>query len=173
MVDVYVGLGANLGDRAAHLLEAIRRLASGLEVVCVSSPYRTAPVGIREQPDFLNAVVAARTEAPPREVLGLLLTIEAAMGRRRGSEKGGPRSIDLDLLAYDGLVAEEPGLTLPHPRLAARGFVLVPLAEVAPELRPAAGGPTVAELLAALREPGQVERVALPGWPRAHGRAEG
>jgi 2-amino-4-hydroxy-6-hydroxymethyldihydropteridine diphosphokinase len=164
MADVYVGLGANLGNPADNLREAIERLARRIEVVRISSVYRTEPVGMRDQPDFLNAVLAARTEASPRDVLDLLLATEAAMGRQRQG-RGGPRLIDLDLLAYDGLSWNEPGLTLPHPRLAMRRFVLVPLAEVAPGLRPAAGGPTVVELLAALPAHASVERVDVPAWP--------
>ena len=164
MADVYVGLGSNIGDAAAHLREAAERLARTLCVREVSSAYRTEPVGLRDQPFFLNAVVHATTERSPRDVLALLKSIEDEMGRQRTVPLG-PRLIDLDLLLYDDLGIEGPGLVLPHPRMDERRFVLEPLAEIAPDLAMRPGGPTAAELLAALPQAETVERVELEDWP--------
>jgi 2-amino-4-hydroxy-6-hydroxymethyldihydropteridine diphosphokinase len=164
MAEVFIGLGSNLADPAAQLREAVGRLARRLTVERISSAYRTEPVGLKDQPHFLNAVLAARTEMSPQEVLSLLVSVEAAMGRRRDVPQG-PRTIDLDLLLYDHRVVDEPDLRLPHPRMSGRRFVLAPLAEIAPGVRPAGAGGTVAELLAALPAAESVERVDLPGWP--------
>lgn len=164
MADVYIGLGSNIGDAAAHLREAIARLARSLSVEEVSSAYWTEPVGLREQPFFLNAVLRATTELSPRDVLRVLERIEGEMGRQREVPLG-PRLIDLDLLLYDDLEVEGEGLVLPHPRMEDRRFVLAPLAEIAPARRIRPGGPTVAELLAALPQAETVERAELPGWP--------
>ncbi|HUF77024.1 MAG TPA: 2-amino-4-hydroxy-6-hydroxymethyldihydropteridine diphosphokinase [Longimicrobiales bacterium] len=164
MADVFVGLGSNIGDPASNLREATERLARDMVIQKVSSAYWTEPVGLREQPFFLNAVVRARTELAPREALAVLKRIEGAMGRQREVPLG-PRIIDLDLLLYDDLELDEPGITLPHPRMDDRRFVLAPLAEIAPDVRLGPGGPTAAERLAALPEAESVERVALEGWP--------
>lgn len=164
MAEVFVALGSNLGDPGAHMREALQRLAQHLAVDRVSSLYRTEPVGFREQPDFLNAVASAHTQKTPGEVLALLVGIEAAMGRRRDVPLG-PRTIDLDLLLHDEAVVAEPDLTLPHPRMAKRRFVLEPLAEIAPELRPPGLGGTVRELLARLPDGASVERVDAADWP--------
>ena len=111
-----------------------------MEIIRVSSLYETAPVGVTDQPDFLNAVAAVQTGLGPLETLDALLHIENQMGRVR-TERWGPRVIDLDLLLYGGERVSSPGLTVPHPRLRERAFVLVPLAEIAPELRlPGDGG---------------------------------
>lgn len=126
-----IGLGANLGDPARQLAEAVRRLGGAGQVVATSSLYRTAPVGGVDQPEFLNAVCALRTELGPEGLLAAMQAIEAELGRVR-EVRWGPRSIDLDLLDYQGVVRETPGLTLPHPEMHRRAFVLVPLAEVAP-----------------------------------------
>lgn len=165
MADVFVGLGANLGDRAGQLREAVRRLAAELTIVTVSSLYETEPVGLREQPFFLNAVLRARTERSAREVLEVLEGIERAMGRRRDVPMG-PRTIDLDLLLHDDAAVEEPGLVLPHPRMTERRFVLEPLTEIAPDVRLPDGRPA-AELLEALAPGVSVERITLDGWPPA------
>jgi 2-amino-4-hydroxy-6-hydroxymethyldihydropteridine diphosphokinase len=164
MAEVFVALGSNLGDPACHMREALQRLAQDLAVDRVSSLYRTEPVGFREQPDFLNAVASAHTQKSPTEVLALLVEIESAMGRRRDVPLG-PRTIDLDLLLYDGVVVAERDLTLPHPRMAERRFVLEPLAEIAPDLRPPGLGTTIRELLARLPGSASVERLDAADWP--------
>jgi len=135
MNTAYVALGANLGDPKATVLAAFAALANLPEsrVARCSSLYRTAPVGILSQPDFVNAVVLLETTLAPETLLDALLDIEARFGRIR-RERNGPRTLDLDLLLYDDIELELPRLTLPHPRLHLRAFVLLPLAEVAPEL---------------------------------------
>jgi len=132
----YVGLGANLGDRERTLLEGVEALGveDGIEVVAVSTLRETEPVGVGEQPLFLNGVAALDTTLGARELLDLLLAVEQRFGRVRVPGEHGPRTIDLDLLLYGDEQIEEPGLTLPHPRLHERRFVLEPLAELAPGL---------------------------------------
>ena len=136
MARAYVGLGANLGDRAETIRLALDRLAAtpGLEVVGVSALRETDPVGITEQPRFLNGAAAIETELAPRELLDRLLEVERALGRVRTGERYGPRTIDLDLLLYGSDAVDEPGLTVPHPRLHERRFALEPLAELDPAL---------------------------------------
>ena len=133
----YVGLGGNLGDRRALLdaaVEALRR-DPGIEVVAVSSYRETEPVGVVDQPPFLNGAVAVETTLSARELLDCLLAVERSLGRmREGEERHGPRTIDLDLLLYGGETVDEPGLTVPHPRLAERAFALEPLVELDPAL---------------------------------------
>jgi 2-amino-4-hydroxy-6-hydroxymethyldihydropteridine diphosphokinase len=129
-----IGLGANVGDRAASLRAAIDRIAGLGSVVAVSSMFETAPWGITDQPAFLNAALVLDTELSPRALLDALLAIERDLGRDRAREvRWGPRRIDLDILLYDDRV-EEGDPALPHPRLHERAFVLVPLAEIAPDL---------------------------------------
>ena len=164
MAEVFVGLGANVGDRVGQLRGAVRALEGFVTVERVSSLWLTEPVGLREQPPFLNAALRGRTTLEPRMLLTAMAEVEDRMGRRRDVANG-PRTIDLDLLLYDDLVADEPGLTLPHPRMSERRFVLAPLAEIAPEVRPRLHGPSVAELLAALPEVEAVERTEHPEWP--------
>jgi 2-amino-4-hydroxy-6-hydroxymethyldihydropteridine diphosphokinase len=134
----YVGLGANLGDREETLRRAVELLAAepGIEVVAVSSLRETEPVGYVDQPPFLNGACAIETELSPRDLLERLLAIERALGRERGEgPRWGPRTIDLDLLLYGQETVEEPGLTVPHPRLSKRSFALEPLIELDPGLR--------------------------------------
>jgi 2-amino-4-hydroxy-6-hydroxymethyldihydropteridine diphosphokinase len=134
-VTAYLSLGANLGDRAGHLVAALERLrAAGVPVAQVSSLYETAPVGGPPQPPYLNLVARVETSLPPRELLRLCLGVEAELGRVR-TVHWGPRTVDIDLLLYEGAVSDDAELTLPHPRLTERQFVLVPLAEIAPDLR--------------------------------------
>jgi len=131
----YLGLGTNLGDRESYLAQALKELAGlpTIETGAVSSIYETAPVGLTDQPDFLNLVVSVRTALSPRELMDALLHIENKMGRVR-TVRWGPRVIDLDLLVFGDVRVEVPGLSVPHPRLRERSFVLIPLAEIAPDL---------------------------------------
>jgi 2-amino-4-hydroxy-6-hydroxymethyldihydropteridine diphosphokinase len=133
----YIGIGANLGDRAQTISRALARLAEqdGIEVVAVSTLRETDPVGFLEQPRFLNGAAAVETELTPRELLQRLLAVELALGRTRDGARFGPRAIDLDLLVYGDHRVDEPGLTVPHPRLADRLFALEPLAELDPALQ--------------------------------------
>ena len=149
----YVGLGANLFDRAATLREAVRRIGAlpRTSVTRVSSLWETRPVGGPPgQPDFLNAAAALGTALEPEALMEALLEIERALGRARGPERNGPRAIDLDLLLYGSLVLRGPRPPIvPHPRLAERAFVLAPLAEIAGDLAlPGGSGDTVRSLLA-------------------------
>jgi 2-amino-4-hydroxy-6-hydroxymethyldihydropteridine diphosphokinase len=130
-----VALGANLGDPVATVsaaMEVLRQLP-GTEFLAASSLYRTAPVGLRHQPDFINAVVELLAVPPAPTFLEMLFAIEARFGRRR-SVRNAPRTLDLDLLLYGDQCSDDPVLTLPHPRLHERAFVLAPLAEIAPDL---------------------------------------
>jgi 2-amino-4-hydroxy-6-hydroxymethyldihydropteridine diphosphokinase len=131
----YIGLGANLGPREITLLQAVDLLAEteGVEVLAVSQLRETDPVGVVDQPHFLNGAVAVDTSLSPRELLDRLLGIEQALGRVR-DVRWGPRVVDLDLLVYGELQVDEPGLRVPHPRLHERRFALEPLAELDPEL---------------------------------------
>jgi 2-amino-4-hydroxy-6-hydroxymethyldihydropteridine diphosphokinase len=136
MLEAFIALGGNLGDVRATFKQAIAMLCDGVEVrlVARSSDYRTPPWGITEQPSFINAVIAVTTSLSPRQLLKRLQACERALGRDRGRERRwGPRPIDLDLLAYDDVTLREPDLTLPHPRLFERAFVLLPLAEIGPD----------------------------------------
>lgn len=164
MPDVYVGLGANLGDVARNLRVAVRRLGDYVEIRAVSSLYRSQPVGARDQPDFLNAVVAGSSELPAAALLQRFLDIERELGRVRDVPMG-PRTLDLDLLLYGTARLDEPGLRVPHPRMTERRFVLEPLAEIAPEVVHPVFGRTAVELLAALPTVPAVTRIEREGWP--------
>ena len=151
MARAYVGLGANIGDRERTLRAAVGRLAAvpGIDVAAVSSFRETDPVGYLDQPRFLNGAVALDTDLSPRELLDTLLGVERELGRTREGPRFGPRTIDLDLLLYGDETIDEPGLTVPHPRLHERRFALEPLAELAPRLLVPACG-RVESLLAEL-----------------------
>lgn len=152
MPRAYVGLGSNLGDRERMLWGAVHMLAFNpeVDVVAVSSIRETDPVGFADQPRFLNAAAAVDTELDPRALLDLLLSVERELGRMREGSRFGPRTIDLDLLLYGDEVVDEPGLTVPHPRLHERRFVLEPLAELDPDLTVPEKG-SVQALLAGLQ----------------------
>ena len=155
---VYLSLGSNLGDRAAHLRRALDELAAaGIEVARVSAFYWTEPVDYRPQPWFLNAVAEVRTELLPSRLLSTLQRIELKMGRRRTVPKG-PRTIDLDILFYDNAVVRTSALTIPHPRMEERKFVLAPLSELAPDLRHPLTHKTVREMLSDTADRSQIMR---------------
>jgi 2-amino-4-hydroxy-6-hydroxymethyldihydropteridine diphosphokinase len=156
----YLGLGSNVGDREGHLRAAVETLREhGVEVEAVSSLYETEPVGeIVDQPDFLNAAVRVRTEMEPDALLDLCKAIEVEQGRMLGAPRHGPRPLDVDLLLLDDLKLDTERLTLPHPQVTRRRFVLEPLVELDPDLV-LPDGPRLAEALAALGEDQRVERV--------------
>lgn len=150
MTEALIALGSNLGDRHAHLTYAVERLRALGRVRAVSSWHETDPVGYTEQGRFLNGAVALETDLPPEELMRELLRIEAERGRERRLVNG-PRTLDLDLLLYGSLVLDVPGLTLPHPRLHERAFVLAPLAEIAADAMHPSLQQTVGELWDRLR----------------------
>jgi 2-amino-4-hydroxy-6-hydroxymethyldihydropteridine diphosphokinase len=166
MATAYIGLGSNLGDRMATLRTAVQRLETLGRITGVSSLYETEPVGYLEQPAFLNAVVALDTELAPVDLLRALLDLERDLGRRR-SFPNAPRTLDLDLLLVDDMILDSTELTLPHPRLHERSFVLIPLAELAPEVVHPEFGQTVREILRALPDRSGVEVYAPAGWEAA------
>jgi 2-amino-4-hydroxy-6-hydroxymethyldihydropteridine diphosphokinase len=157
---VYLSLGSNLGDRAANLNEALRRLAAFGQVVSVSSFYETEPVELAAQPWFLNCAAKLDTEKMPRQLMAAILDLEQEMGRKRQQKKG-PRNIDIDILLFGSSIVEAKGLTIPHPALHQRRFVLEPLAEIAPEVRHPVFKRTVRELRDALPA-GQSVRKLIP-----------
>ena len=153
---VYLSLGSNVGDRRARLLEALRRLSVLAPIAAVSSFYETEPVEVTDQPWFLNAVIAIESEQSPEHLMASVLLIEEAMGRRRVQKKG-PRSIDIDILLFNDQVVNSSNVTIPHPAMHERRFVLEPLAEIAPDLRHPVLNKTTRELLDLL-PPGQAVR---------------
>jgi 2-amino-4-hydroxy-6-hydroxymethyldihydropteridine diphosphokinase len=164
---VYLSLGSNIGDRAANLRAAIDHLASLGKVVAVSSFYETEPVEVTSQPWFLNCAVALETEKMPKQLIAAILDLEQKMGRRRLQKKG-PRTIDIDILLFGKSVIDMPGLTVPHPSMHERRFVLEPLAEIAPEALHPVLKRTTRELRDALA-PGQaVEKSSKSRSPQRH-----
>lgn len=156
---VYLSLGSNLGDRIGHIQEALKKLPErGLKVCRVSSFYWTQPVDFRPQPRFVNCVAEVETDLMPRRLLATLQSIERALGRRPGTAKG-PRPIDIDILLYDNRVVRTAGLTIPHQRLEERRFVLIPLAELAANLRHPVTERTVLEMLGSTKDSSQVIRL--------------
>lgn len=155
MARLYLALGSNLGDRRANLQSALQALLPAVLVRRASPVYETPPWGLTEQPAFLNMVVEAETGLPPLDLLAHLKRLETQLGRLP-SVRYGPRSIDMDILFYDDLVLDSPGLTIPHPRLHERAFVLVPLADLAPDLVHPRLGQTVRDLLTAVDASGIV-----------------
>jgi 2-amino-4-hydroxy-6-hydroxymethyldihydropteridine diphosphokinase len=145
----FVGLGSNLGDRESTLRRALELLGTRARVVATSSLRETEPWGLEEQPTFLNAAAEVETDLAPRELLRVLRDVERSLGRSRAGPRWGPRTIDLDLLVYADEEIDEPGLTVPHPHLHERRFVLEPLAELDPGLVVPGRG-RVSDLLAKL-----------------------
>ena len=166
MPTAYIALGSNLGNRAEALSSAVGHLLSLGRVVALSSLYETEPVGYHDQPAFLNAVVALETPFEPLPLLRGLLAIERELGRDRGhGPLKGPRTLDLDLLLMGDLIVASEELTLPHPELDQRRFVMAPLAEIVPELRHPESNQTMAELLALLPDEGENRICAVRKLP--------
>ncbi|HWY53846.1 MAG TPA: 2-amino-4-hydroxy-6-hydroxymethyldihydropteridine diphosphokinase [Terriglobales bacterium] len=153
---VYLSLGSNVGERAANLNTAIDRLRAFGKVLAVSSFYETEPVEFTTQPWFLNCAITLNTDKTPKQLLAGILEIEQQLGRRRAQKKG-PRIIDIDILLFGSQIVDDPGLTIPHPALPQRRFVLEPLAEIAPDAPHPVTNQTIRELRDAL-PPGQAVR---------------
>lgn len=162
----YLGLGSNIGDRQANIIEAIKRLNAvpGIVIVGRSSLYETEPIGYKDQGWFINAVIGIKTTLSPGSLLDVCLGIEDEMGRIRRTEKG-PREIDIDILLYGDLTVDEAGLKIPHPSMHVRRFVLVPLLEIAPDLCHPLLKKSVKALLMDLGDTGRVDKFLSPCLP--------
>jgi 2-amino-4-hydroxy-6-hydroxymethyldihydropteridine diphosphokinase len=163
MATVYLGLGSNLGNRARNIYRALRLLGSRVRLGKISSPYETEPVGLAEQPWFLNLVCWGETDLSPEALLSLAKTTERQMGRKQGV-RFGPRLIDIDILLYDDLVLSTPQLQIPHPRLHERAFVLIPLSEVAPNLIHPVLNSDVEQLRDSVASPEEVRLYGVMDW---------
>ena len=160
MNKVYLSLGSNLGEREKNLARALQALEKrGMKILRRSTIYETEPVEIREQAWFLNCAIEVETDLPPQKLMKLLLEIERELGRRR-DVKYGPRTIDLDILLYGDVVVNESQLTIPHPKMAERRFVLAPLAEIASQAMHPVLHRTAAELLAECSDASEVRKTA-------------
>jgi 2-amino-4-hydroxy-6-hydroxymethyldihydropteridine diphosphokinase len=155
---LYLSLGSNIGDRQAQLHEAQPRLAAEGRVLAISSLYETEPVEFTDQAWFLNCVIALETDRTPQELIQAILRIEAKMGRQRLQNKG-PRIIDIDILLFGDTIIDSPELTIPHPAMQHRRFVLEPLVEIAPEVRHPVLRKTIRELFDALPAGQVVKRI--------------
>lgn len=141
---IYLALGSNLGDRRANIAAAVAHMPPSIAIEHISQLYETEPAYVTDQPRFLNAVLQGTTALPPMQLLGWIKRLESELGRQIG-RRFGPRLIDIDILLYDTLMLDSPALTIPHPRMAERPFVLVPLVEIAPALIPPGWNCSVAE----------------------------
>jgi 2-amino-4-hydroxy-6-hydroxymethyldihydropteridine diphosphokinase len=150
---VFIALGSNLGDRSSNLEAALEALPPSVRILLRSPIYETEPWGRTDQPVFLNQVIQAETDLPPQDLLVYLKRLEEQLGRQPTYQYG-PRKIDLDILLYDDLVLETPTLTIPHPRMAERAFVLTPLADLAPDLIHPVLGITISEMLSRVDQSG-------------------
>jgi 2-amino-4-hydroxy-6-hydroxymethyldihydropteridine diphosphokinase len=149
-VIVYIGIGSNIGDKTANCQTAVEGLAEAGRIIGVSSFYYTEPVGYKEQEDFINAAASLETNRSPAELLAICHAIEDRLGRRR-TVRWGPRTVDLDILLYGGLVVKRPDLVIPHPLMAMRRFVLAPLVEIAPSVMHPVLNKTMFQLLCELQ----------------------
>ena len=161
MTNVFLGIGGNLGDRRATMRSAVELIRDVIDDVRVSSLYETAAWGVTDQPSFLNAVVRGQTELPPLDLLDAMQSIENKLGRVR-TQHWGPRAIDIDLLLYGSDVIDEPRLTVPHPYMSQRGFVLRPLADLAAGLT-LPDGSLVGELLTTINQD-DLRQIEGPSW---------
>ena len=146
---IYLSLGSNLGDRLANLHNAISALPPKIRPLLQSSVYETTPWGYSNQPDFYNQVIKAKTHLEPSEVLAYLKSLELSLGRQE-TFRNGPRLIDIDLLFFNSLTLSTPELTIPHPRITERAFVLVPLTEIAPGFTHPGNGKTIQQLISSI-----------------------
>lgn len=153
MQTIYLGLGTNLGDQMANLQAAVAGLAQKLVITAVSPIYQTPPWGVTDQPDFLNMCLAAQTDLSPEQLLTFVKTLETELGREP-AKRWGPRLIDIDLLFAANQIIETEKLTVPHPRLAERAFVLYPLADISPNFVHPVLGKTIAALAANIEDEG-------------------
>ncbi len=171
---VWLSLGANLGDREGTLREALIMISAlpATRCITISSLYSTAPVGYTEQPEFLNCAACVETGLPPLELLYKLQRIEIALGRKPRT-KWHEREIDIDMLLYDDLTLDHQDLVLPHPEMHKRGFVLVPMSEITPDLQHPTLNCTIQELLSALEDQSSVEQAVLPSWNDARNNIVG
>lgn len=165
---VLLALGSNLGDRAEFLREAIRRLREEVEIDALSQVYETAPMYVTDQPAFLNMVVGGTTDLDPIPLLDLAKRLEVEIGRVP-SIRNGPRAIDIDILFHGDTVLDEQRLTLPHPRIAERAFVLVPLADIAPDHPLDSSGRTVRQALETVPGRAEIQPVQVAGLADSDG----